>query len=113
MKIVLLALLYLASSFNGYSQEKPQILEEWEKMNESKANLYKEYNDLKFGMFIHWGAYSSLGGIWKGKQISFLGEWIMYSARIPTEEYKEMCKSFNPVGFNAEEWIKLAKEAGM
>jgi alpha-L-fucosidase len=82
-------------------------------MSESKTKLYKDYNDLKFGMFIHWGAYSSLGGIWKGKQIPGLGEWIMYEAQIPREEYKEVCKRFNPAGFNAEEWVKLAKEAGM
>jgi alpha-L-fucosidase len=113
MKKILLWLLCLTATVQGFSQDIDEMHKKWEKMNESKTNLHKEYNDLKFGMFIHWGAYSSLGGIWKGKQISFLGEWIMYSAKIPREEYKEMCKSFNPAGFNAEKWVKLAKEAGM
>jgi alpha-L-fucosidase len=112
MKKLLMMLFCFAAAFQGFSQEKDKM-KEWEKMSESKTNLYKDYNDLKFGMFIHWGAYSTLGGIWKDKKIPSLGEWIMYEAKIPREEYKEVCKRFNPVGFNAEEWVKLAKEAGM
>jgi alpha-L-fucosidase len=113
MKKIFMILIYLAAALQGFSQEKDEMIKEWERMSESKTNLYKDYNDLKFGMFIHWGAYSSLGGIWKGKQIPGLGEWIMYEAQIPREEYKEVCKRFNPAGFNADEWVKLAKEAGM
>ena len=124
MKTKLIILICLAVALKSFSQpymdSRRQLLGEWAKMNETKINLIngseyriKEYNDLKFGMFIHWGAYSSLGGKWKGKQIPGLGEWIMYHARIPREKYKEVCKKFNPVDFNAEEWVKLAKEAGM
>jgi alpha-L-fucosidase len=113
MKKYLMIILFLTIAFQVFSQDKDELLKEWQNMNESKTDLYKEYNDLKFGMFIHWGAYSTLGGTWKSKQISGLGEWIMYHAQIPREEYKEVAKKFNPEGFNAEEWVKLAKEAGM
>ena len=113
MKKYLMIILFLTIAFQVFSQDKDELLREWQNMNESKTDRYKEYNDLKFGMFIHWGAYSTLGGTWKSKQISGLGEWIMYHAQIPREEYKEVAKKFNPEGFNAEEWVKLAKEAGM
>jgi len=113
MKKALMILIFLAAAFQGFSQNKDELLNDWLKMNESKTDLFRGYNDLKFGMFIHWGAYSTLGGEWKGKQITGLGEWIMYHAQIPREDYKEVCKRFNPSGFNAEDWVKLAKDAGM
>jgi len=113
IKIILIFFICLTAAFQGFSQDKDEMHKEWVKMSTSKTDLYKEYNDLKFGMFIHWGAYSTLGGTWKGQQIHGLGEWIMYRAQIPREEYKQVCKKFYPTGFNADEWVKLAKEAGM
>lgn len=113
MKKNLMMLICLAVVFQGFSQDKDELLKDWNKMKESKSDSYKEYNDLKFGMFIHWGVYSTLGGMWQNKKIPGLGEWIMYHAQIPRAEYKEVAKKFNPVGFNADAWVKLAKEAGM
>ena len=69
MKKALMFLICLATAFPGFPQDKVELLKEWKNMSGSKTNLYKEYNELKFGMFIHWGAYSTLGGTWKGKQI--------------------------------------------
>jgi alpha-L-fucosidase len=113
MKKIVLVLVCLTIVSNVFPQTNDELLKSWEKMSETKTKRYKDFNDLKFGMFIHWGAYSSLGGIYKGKQIPGLGEWIMYHAQIPREEYKEICKNFDPAGFVAEDWVKLAKEAGM
>lgn len=104
-----------------FSQEKEAILDQWGKMHSSKDDLYKVYNDAKFGMFIHWGVYSKLGGVWNGVKIvpethgsqATIGEWIMHSARIPRSEYGGVARTFNPVGFNADQWVKLAEEAGM
>jgi len=73
----------------------------------------KWWRDAKFGMFIHWGIYSVPAGIWKGEQIPGIGEWIMCKAKIPVAEYADLAKQFNPVKFNADEWVRLAKQAGM
>ncbi len=69
----------------------------------------------KFGMFIHWGPYSVLGGEWNGKRIEQgdIAEWIMERFQIPVEEYRKVAANFNPVQFNAREWVALAKNAGM
>ena len=75
--------------------------------NDSKMSWWKE---AKFGMFIHWGLYAVPAGQWGGQ--TGYGEWIMNSAKISRAEYAALAKQFNPVRFNAEEWVKLAKAAG-
>jgi alpha-L-fucosidase len=63
----------------------------------------KEFQDMKFGMFIHWGIYSELGA----------GEWVMHERRIPYNNYKRLAAFFRPEDFNAKQWVALAKAAGM
>jgi alpha-L-fucosidase len=71
------------------------------------------FREAKFGLFIHWGLYAVPAGEWKGEQIPRLGEWIMNRAHIPVSEYERLALQFNPVKFNAEEWVKMAEDAGM
>ena len=66
-----------------------------------------------FGLFIHFGVYSKLGGVWKGEQIPYYGEQIMNHARITVPEYEAVAREFNPTGFDADEIVLLAKNAGM
>lgn len=115
MNKLLIAIFCTALTMQGFSQsqKKDTITQKWDKMHQSKEQALKEFNDAKFGMFIHWGVYSLPAGILNGEKIKGLGEWIMYHAQIPREEYKQMCSRFNPVKFNAEEWVKAAKMAGM
>lgn len=71
------------------------------------------WKDAKFGMFIHWGVYSVPAGTYEGKQVKGIGEWIMNTAKIPVATYRQYSRQFNPVKYNAEAWVKMAKAAGM
>ena len=68
----------------------------------------------KYSMFIHFGLYSEFGGVWKGQPVKEgYSEQIQSFARIPKEEYAAMAQNFNPVKWNADEIVSLAKAAGM
>jgi alpha-L-fucosidase len=62
----------------------------------------KWFRDAKFGMFIHWGVYSVLGD----------GEWVMNNRHMSVQDYETLPQQFNPVDFNAAEWVAIAKAAG-
>jgi len=71
------------------------------------------WREAKFGMFIHWGLYSVPAGTWKGKtEGEGAGEWIMFEMKIPVADYEPLIHQFNPVKFNAAEWVRIAKAAG-
>ncbi len=79
----------------------------------SQDEKMKWFREAKFGLFIHWGLYAVPAGTWKGQQIPSIGEWIMNRAKIPVKEYEQLAQQFNPVKFNAEQWVQMAKDAGM
>ncbi len=62
---------------------------------------------------IHFGLYSLPAGEWKGRRTPLIGEWLQPYFRIPNKEYEGLAKAFNPILFNAEEWVLIAKKAGM
>jgi len=70
---------------------------------ETKRDRLEEWKDARFGMFIHWGPVSL-----RGTEISW-----SRGREIPVEEYDSLYRQFNPVCFDAEEWVKIAREAGM
>src|SRR5690606_32639640 len=72
-----------------------------------KAKLFADGN---FGMFIHWGLFSHLGGKWKDATYYGIGEWIMNKnmAGIPVDEYMPVAKEFNPIDFDAKAIAQLA-----
>jgi alpha-L-fucosidase len=71
------------------------------------------WRDARFGMFIHWGVYAVPAGTYKGQRINRIGEWIMNRGKIPVAEYRQFAKQFNPVLYNPDEWVRMAKDAGM
>jgi alpha-L-fucosidase len=71
------------------------------------------WRDARFGMFIHWGVYSVPAGRYEGKKIPGLGEWIMHDAKIPRATYQQFATQFNPVNYDPDVWVRLAKEAGV
>ncbi|MEK7781127.1 MAG: alpha-L-fucosidase [Verrucomicrobiota bacterium] len=71
------------------------------------------WRDAKFGMFIHWGVYAVPAGIHKDQPVAGIGEWIMNKGKIPMAEYQSYAKEFNPVKYDADAWVRAAKDAGM
>jgi alpha-L-fucosidase len=71
------------------------------------------WREARFGMFIHWGLYAVPAGEYKGLRSKEIGEWIMSWANIPRAEYEQFASRFDPVKFNAAEWVRIAKDAGM
>ena len=82
-------------------------------IDSAKAARLAWFREAKYGLFIHWGLYSVPAGTWKGQTVPGIGEWIMNRAKIPVREYEGLTKQFNPVRFNADAWVKMAKDAGM
>ncbi len=102
--LVVLAILGLAVPLAAQAPAPPDPARE--------ARL-KWFREAKYGLFIHWGLYAIPAGQWKGQTIPGIGEWIMNRAKIPVAEYSKLTKQFNPVKFDANAWVKLAKDAGM
>ncbi len=71
----------------------------------TQANLEARewFENARFGLFVHWGVYSLLGR----------GEWVMNNEKIPIADYEKLPPNFDPVNFDADEWCRMAKDAGM
>lgn len=106
-------LLLLAVTATGFSQTPTGGIAEKQQASNDKDRRMAWWHEAKFGMFIHWGVYSIPAGRWKGEPIVPTGEWFMFAAKMPIADYEKLTSTFNPVKFNADEWVRIAKDAGM
>jgi hypothetical protein len=119
--ITVLSALLLAPLAALHAAEKPNpatngtSADMWGGGTGAKANLVRGawLKDSRFAMFVHWGLYSELGGNWNDKTYHGIAECIMNRAKVPAAEYEKVVGRFNQTTFDAREWVKLAKNAGM
>ena len=71
------------------------------------------FKEAQYGMMAHFGLYSMLAGEWRGQRVRTYAEWIQSACAIPNAEYSALAKAFDPIYFDADEWIRLARDAGM
>ncbi|MCP4309650.1 MAG: alpha-L-fucosidase, partial [Bacteroidetes bacterium] len=74
-------------------------------LNESESDMAQRmswFTDANYGMFIHFGLYSQLGGIYNGNDEGRYAEWIQANQQIPKEEYVKLIHTWTPKNFNAD-----------
>jgi len=108
--LTILALAILVGCAMPILAEEPAPKGETPQQRDQRMAWWRE---ARFGMFIHWGLYAIPAGEWKGQKVPGAGEWIMFSAKIPVADYEPLQKQFNPVKFDARQWVRIAKAAGM
>jgi alpha-L-fucosidase len=79
----------------------------------SRDERMKWWREARFGMFIHWGDYAQWAGMYNDVKVAHGGEWIMNRGKIPVATYQAAAKTFNPVKYDADAWVRMAKDAGM
>jgi alpha-L-fucosidase len=107
----------LAFILLGISAGRSEVLAHAQ-LNEAESAQARQsrlawFKEAKYGLFIHWGLYAIPAGEWNGKPVPGLGEWIMNRAKIPLADYEKLAAQWNPQNFNAENWVQLARDAGM
>ena len=99
----------LLAPIPAHAQGAPPVTETREQQEARMA----WWHEAKVGMFIHWGIYSVVGGEYKGRKLPNSAEWMMCRGKIPIAEYRQYAAQFNPTKCDADNFVKMAKDAGM
>ncbi|HTN19175.1 MAG TPA: alpha-L-fucosidase [Pelobium sp.] len=107
-----------ASMKNAATMRDNKMIEEanngwWKNSMLNHDHRIEWWREARFGMFIHWGVYSEAGGEWKGKKVDGYAEHLMRKEKITKADYLKLASQFNPTKFDADKWVKTAKNAGM
>jgi alpha-L-fucosidase len=114
MRKVVLFTALIAFVFTSSCKQAPKHVQVDDKVKQITDEERMEWwQESRFGMFIHWGIYSVPAGFYKGEAQTNSAEWIMNKGKIPIAEYEKFAHEFNPTKFDANEFVGLAKEAGM
>ena len=89
---------------------EPTMANDNEDRLEASRRWFKE---AQYGLMVHWGLYALLGGEWRGRVMPGIAEWAQAYFRIPNAEYAALAKAFDPIFFDADEWVRIARDAGM
>ena len=111
---VLMLIVLLAVPVQAQDQQQSDSLDPYaNETDEQRDARMAWFREARFGLFIHWGIYAIPAGTYNGEKIKGIGEWIMKRGKIPVAEYRAYAKEFNPVKYDPDAWVRLAKEAGM
>lgn len=102
-----------ADSFEVPDKDSPEAAW-WRESMKTRDDRLQWWREARFGMFVHWGVYSALGNEYQGRKGGGYAEHIQRILKIPIPEYRSnVAGIFNPTKFDADEWIRTAKAAGM
>ena len=76
-------------------------------------DMRKWFKEAQYGMMVHWGLYSLLAGEWRGKEATAMLSGFRPVFESQMQIMERLASAFNPIYFNAEEWVKFAKDCGM
>ena len=97
----------------AYDKRGP-AMQWWRDAAKTTDHRLEWWREARFGCFIHWGAYSAPGGVWRGQEVAGYAEHLMRVFELDNATYeREVAAPFNPVAFDADAWVTTIKNAGM
>ena len=109
------ALLHVSGQVSSSEEIKPKLSLKYGATNDGKRQdaAMQKFRDNRLGQFVHWGLYAIPGGEWNGQVYNGAAEWLKSWAKVPSDEWMQLMKQWNPKNFDAKQWAKMAKKMGV